>query len=173
MHIVNCLSGDFLAKQNIRQQKVQKGDISEMPKKGKRNLKFWLPWFVKSENVWAPQWQKSHHTCCINYHVFFIVINMLHFIWFTEEKDFQVILPQSIFGNITLHKVAIENELKAVTACAWVQTNGSSVEIKYSTKSDSCGETTALAIRLFNDSITITVLGNDWWAFYSSCRYLF
>ena len=129
MHIENCLSGDFLAKQNIRQQKVQKGDISEMPKKGKRNLKFWLPWFVKSENFWAPQWQKSHHTCCINYHVFFIVINMLHFIWFTEEKDFQVILPQSIFGNITLHKVAIENELKAVTACAWVQTNGSSDKI--------------------------------------------
>ena len=130
-------------------------------------------WFVKSENFWAPEWQKSLHTCCIIYDVFFIIINMLHSIWFTEKNDFQVILPQSIFGNITLHKVAIENELKAVTACAWVQTNASSVEIKYSTKSDSCGETTALAIRFFNNSITITVLGNDWWAFYSSFWFLF
>lgn len=87
---------------------------------------------------------------------------MLHSIWFTEEKDFQVILPQSIFGNITLHKAPIENELKAVTACAWVQTNGSLVEIKYLTKLDSCGEITALGIRFFNNSVTITVLGNDW-----------
>ena len=61
-----------------------------------------------------------------------------------------------------MHKVAIENDLNAVTACAWVQTNGSTVEIKYTTKSESCGETTALGIRFFNNSITVTVLGNDW-----------
>ena len=61
-----------------------------------------------------------------------------------------------------MHKVPIENELRAVTACAWVQSNGSSVEIKYLTNLDSCGETTALGIRFFNNSITITVLGNDW-----------
>ncbi|XP_020625530.1 uncharacterized protein LOC110062928 [Orbicella faveolata] len=81
---------------------------------------------------------------------------------YQEKSDFQVILPQSIFGNITVHEVAIENDLKAVTACAWVQTNVSTVEIKYMTKSESCGETTALGIRFFNNSITITVLGNDW-----------
>lgn len=61
-----------------------------------------------------------------------------------------------------MHEVVIENDLKAVTACAWVQTNVSTVEIKYMTKSESCGETTALGIRFFNNSITITVLGNDW-----------
>lgn len=44
LHIVNCLSGDFLAKQSLRQQKVQKGDMSEIPKKGKNvHLKFRLP----------------------------------------------------------------------------------------------------------------------------------
>ena len=87
---------------------------------------------------------------------------MLYSILFTEGSDFQVILPQAIFGNITVDKVEIENDLKAVTACAWVQTNGPAVEIKYTTKSDSCGETTALGIRIFNNTITITVLGNDW-----------
>lgn len=147
--------------------------VWKIPKKGKnctRQIKITF-WFVKSDNSWAPQFQKSLHTFYVIYHVFFIIINMLHSVWFIENKDFQVILPQSRFGNITLHKVPIENELTAVTACAWVQTNESSVEIKYLTKLDSCGETTALGIRFSNNSITITVLGNDWWAFYSS--YLF
>ena len=170
VHIVNCLCDDF----HTPTKSTKRRHVWNTEKRKKCTPQISITfWFVKSDKSWAPQWQKSLFTCCIIYHVFFIIINMLHSIWFTENKDYQVILPQSIFGNITLHKVAIENELKAVTACAWVQTNGSSVEIKYSTKSDSCGETTALAIRFFNNSITITVLGNDWWAFYSSFRFLF
>ena len=94
--------------------------------------------------------------------MYYVFINVLYSLCFTERSDFIVILPQVIFGNITVHNVGVENDLKAVTACAWIQTNGSAVEIKYTTKSDSCGETTALRMLLFNNSVTITVLGNDW-----------
>lgn len=148
-------------KRMIRQQKVQKiGYVSKIPKT-ERNMHLKLNLLVKKDNSWYPELQKSLDSC---YHVFFS-INMLYSLWFTERSDFIVILPQVIFGNITVHKVAVENDLKAATACAWIQANGSAVEIKYTTKSDSCGETTALRMLLFNNSVTITVLGNDWWAF--------
>lgn len=95
-------------------------------------------------------------TSFLIYHKF-----VFYSIEFTEQDDFEVILPLAMFGNITVSLGAAENDLKSVTVCAWVQTNGSTVEIKYSTKSASCGETTALGIHISN-TITITILGNDW-----------
>lgn len=80
---------------------------------------------------------------------------------FTEQDDFQVILPQVSFGNITVNKPTFESHLMALTVCVWLQRNGSTVEIKYVTKSDGCDEINALGI-LFNSSITITILGNEW-----------
>lgn len=121
-----------------------------------------LKLLAKKRTTPGIQSYRNHSIVVIMYSLF---INMLYSLWFTERSDFIVILPQVMFGNITVHKVAVENDLKAVTACAWIQTNGSAIEIKYTTKSDSCGETTALRMLLFNKSVTITVLGNDWWAF--------
>lgn len=79
----------------------------------------------------------------------------------TEQDDFQVVLPQALLGDITVNKPALEDDMKSITICVWLQKNGSAVEIKYVTQSDGCEEITALGI-LFNNSITITILGNEW-----------
>ena len=77
------------------------------------------------------------------------------------EDDFQVVLPQALLGNITVNKPALEDDMKSITICVWLQKNGSAVDIKYTTQSDGCEEITGLGI-LLNDSITITILGNEW-----------
>ena len=77
-----------------------------------------------------------------------------------EKDEFIVILPLAEFGNISV-PIALENDLKAITVCVWLQTNQSVVDITYWTKLADCPEESALGINL-NSTITVTVLEEKW-----------
>ena len=47
-----------------------------------------------------------------------------------EKDEFIVVLPLAEFGNISV-PVALVNDPKAVTVCAWLQTNQSVADITY------------------------------------------